>query len=454
VNEGQFTSPWSIASDRHGHTYVGDLSGNGSDRILRLSGTGQFQTVLHDGAAAMAADSVGRLFVASTQSASFVRYTVASGEKLTIATVDPNTFFFHYVGVATDSIGNVYTSLTDQPTDANNRLVEYDGNGIVRHQAPFGNDVGGGLDITAVAIGSVGTSHRVDALTNASSIARFDSALNLVTCCIDVTAGGLHVGRNSAGLSIGLPGGAAYDCAGNLYVVDTPNNRIVKIVENHASSVCSSVSRVLVQPVSLVLTSTPTPSTAALRVGCPAVVCSGRVAIHLIARRAADIASATGSVLGQAGFSVRGGLAQNVLVRLDAAGRALLKAHPGSKVELVATLSGRHPRTVIERHAALKASAQLALGCHAKGTAGQPLPTTAKLSLHSGGKPVTFVYTRPDGSGFYGVSSTAGGGQATNVISPKAVGPWTAAATWPGDSRYFETHTSACTFSVAPAAHG
>jgi hypothetical protein len=160
-----------------------------------------------------------------------------------------------------------------------------------------------------------------------------------------------------------------------------------------------------------------------------------------------------GSVLGSARFSIKGGLAQDVLVQLRAQGRALLKNHPGSKVALVSNLSGRHPSTVIERHAALKATAHVALGCQARGTVGQPLPTTAQLSLSAAGMPVTFVYTRPNGSGFSQVSNTAAGGVATNVISPKAAGPWKAAATWPGDRRHFETHGSVCTFNVATAGH-
>jgi hypothetical protein len=186
-----------------------------------------------------------------------------------------------------------------------------------------------------------------------------------------------------------------------------------------------------------------------MRLGCPSGVCSGTVIIRQVgpALRAAD-ARAGSTVLGRARFSVKGGLARSVLVRLDERGRALLKDHPGSRVELVAMLAGAHPRTVIDRHAWLKATAGVALGCHAHGTAGAPLRTTAKLSSKAHGKPVTFVYTRPDGTSFYMVSSTAHGGLASNVIKPKAAGPWKAAATWPGDSRYFEVHARPCSFTI------
>jgi hypothetical protein len=196
-------SPWGIAVDSAGNTYIANADG---DRVRRVSrstglittwvGTGTVNSLSGDNGPATAARLSGPL------------------------------------GVATDTAGNLYIADT-----YNNRVRKVDAAGMITTVAGNGfyaytGDGGAGTAASlawprAVAVDSAGNlyiadtgNHRVRKLVKATSI--------LTTVAGTGTAGYGGDGGNAAKAYLHSPRGVAVDAAGNLYIVDTDNNRVRK----------------------------------------------------------------------------------------------------------------------------------------------------------------------------------------------------------------------------------
>jgi uncharacterized protein (TIGR03437 family) len=196
-----FNGPFGVAVDATGNLYITDW---GNNRIRKVSPGGIISTVVGNGIPGFSGDGGS----ATTASLNYPR------------------------GVAVDSAGNIYIADT-----SNNRIRKVDPSGIITTVA--GNGVGGfsgdggpateaSLYALAVALDKAGAlyvatewAHRIRRLTP-------DGRITTVAGNGSGTYSG--DGGTSTGASLCGPRGVAVDAAGNVYISDSENDRIRKVL--------------------------------------------------------------------------------------------------------------------------------------------------------------------------------------------------------------------------------
>jgi tripartite motif-containing protein 71 len=227
---GQLAFPRGLASDPAGDTYVADTA---NDRIQVFDPEGRYLRTLGISARTpgpltaprgLAIDPTGRLFVSDTVDArveSFAPLTDAFAGAFGTST-EQATAFNRPAGIAVDPRGSIY--ITDP---ADERIERFWGDGTFLSELGGPNDIGGaqlnGAGSVAVAA-STGDLYVAD--TNHNRILVYSPEGKLLA---RFGAGG---GDGSSGSGQGAfdhPAAIAVDGAGDSYVADTNNNRIVKL---------------------------------------------------------------------------------------------------------------------------------------------------------------------------------------------------------------------------------
>ena len=250
----RFNVPSAVAVDSSGNVYVAD-SGNHTIRkitaagaVTTLAGTaGSSGSADGTGAAArfnvpidVAVDSSGNLYVAERRNHT-IRKITAAGAVTTLAGTagSPGSAdgtgagarFFEPIGVAVDSVGNVYVADTE-----NNTIRKITSTGVVSTFAGTAGTSGLADGTGAAARFNLPMSIAVDsggnvyvATARRSHTIRKINAAGVVTT-IDWTAGlwGSTDGTGAAARFF-VPAGAAADASGNLFVADLFNHTIRKI---------------------------------------------------------------------------------------------------------------------------------------------------------------------------------------------------------------------------------
>lgn len=226
TGNGQFNTPYGLATDSSGNVYVCDVANN---RIQKFDATGTFilrfgntitpATLRLNAPAAIAVDSTnGIVYVADTGSRRIQRYSMTTGNATATAprwgaAGTGNGQFNVPSGIALDSSSNVYVADT-----GNNRVQKFDSiGGYLTKWGSAGTADGRFNTPTGIAVDSSGNVYVVDRGNN--RIQKFSST-------------GTFIAKwGSAGSGNGQfnsPRHIAVDSAGNVYVADTGNNRIQK----------------------------------------------------------------------------------------------------------------------------------------------------------------------------------------------------------------------------------
>ena len=265
--QAQLSSPTGVAVDSDSNLYIADADNNRirkvdpTGTITTFAGTGEhrdggFGEDIGDGGPATAArlvypsgvatDAAGNLYIAGGNR---IRKVDAAGAITTIAGSGHTGFsgdggpavqarLDSAVGVAVDSAGNVY--ITDT---RNNRIRKVDSSGVITTiagtrisgHAAFSGDGGPAVEAhlrrpSGVEIDDAGNLYIVD--THNNRIRKVDTSGIISTIAgSGVSGGGEFGGDGGPAVQAHLydPLGVVRDSAGNLYIADTGNNRIRKV---------------------------------------------------------------------------------------------------------------------------------------------------------------------------------------------------------------------------------
>ena len=245
-----FNYPWGVAVDGSGNVYVVDNSNHmirkidsagvvttlaGSTTSGSTDGTGIAASFYYP--AGVAVDGSGNLYVADNGN-NMIRKIDSAGVVTTLAGsttsgstdgTGPAASFLGPAGVAVDGSGNVYVA-----DSANNMIRKITSTGVVTTLA--GSTTPGSVDgigvaasfnlPCAVAIDGSGNLYVAD--SNNNMIRKITSAGVVTTLAGSTTAG--HADGTGTAASFWGPFGVAVDGSGTLYVADSNNNMIRKIV--------------------------------------------------------------------------------------------------------------------------------------------------------------------------------------------------------------------------------
>jgi sugar lactone lactonase YvrE len=245
-----FYDPRGVAVDASGIVYVADQNNNKIRKInpagvvTTLAGSGGTGSADGTGTAAsfnaptgVAADASGNVYVADysnnkirkINSAGVVTTLAGSGGLGSTDGTGTAASFYHPYGVAVDASGNVYVA-----DEGNQKIRKIDSAGVVTTLAGSGNY--GSTDGTSSAASfdnpsgvAVDASGNVYVADSGNNKIRKISSAGIVT----TLAGGNGYGSTDgtgAAASFSNPSGVAVDASGNVYVADSWNNKIRKIV--------------------------------------------------------------------------------------------------------------------------------------------------------------------------------------------------------------------------------
>lgn len=222
--DGEFIGPRGIAVDSSGDVYVA----GGDPRIQKFNSTGTFIFKFGGSGssnpgefvapAGVAVDSAGNIYVTesfSDRTNDFVQKFNSSGTLLTSwgSQGAGNSQFFGAAGVAVDASGNVYVA-----DPGNHRIQKFtSAGGFITKWGSSGSGDGQFSGPLGVSIDSSGNVYVADTLNN--RIQKFDSSGAFITKWGSAGSGD---GQFSS------PCGVSADTSGNVYVSDTGNSRIQK----------------------------------------------------------------------------------------------------------------------------------------------------------------------------------------------------------------------------------
>ena len=254
----QLNSPAGVAPDGLGNLYIADQN---NDRIRKVDAAGVITTVAGDGTrgyggdggaavaaqlnspAGVAPDGLGNLYIAD-QNNDRIRKVDAAGAIATVA--GDGTFGYggdggaavaaqlnFPAGVAPDGLGNLYIADT-----GNDRIRKVDAAGVITTVAgdgTFGSGGDGGAAVAAqlsspygVAPDGLGNLYIAD--RNNNRIRKVDAAGAITTVAGDGTFGSGGDGGAATQAQLNYPSGVALAAAGNLYIADTANHRIRRLL--------------------------------------------------------------------------------------------------------------------------------------------------------------------------------------------------------------------------------
>ena len=227
---GQLAFPRGLASDPAGDTYVADTA---NDRVQVFDPEGHFLRILGTsargpgpltGPRGLAIDPTDRLFVSDTVD-SRVEMFAPETDAFAGTLAAPGGYkpgFNRPSGIAVDPRGSVYIS-----DPANGRIVRFWGDGTYLSEIGGPDDVGGaGLSAAGSVAVAAASGDLYVADTNHNRILVYSPAGTLLARF------GANSGDGSSGSGAGEfdhPAAVAVDGAGDMYVADTSNNRIVKL---------------------------------------------------------------------------------------------------------------------------------------------------------------------------------------------------------------------------------
>jgi tripartite motif-containing protein 71 len=227
---GQLAFPRGLASDPAGDTYVADTA---NDRVQVFNPEGHFLRAIGASARAsgpltvprgLAIDPTGRLFVSDTDDSRVEEFSPGS-DAFAGNLTSPGGYtsgFNRPAGIAVDPRGSIY--ITD-PADG--RISRFWGDGTYLSELGGPADVGGaGLSEAGSVAVAAGSSDLYVADTNHNRILVYSPTGTLLARF------GANAGDGSQGSGPGEfdhPEAVAVDGAGDMYVADTANNRVVKL---------------------------------------------------------------------------------------------------------------------------------------------------------------------------------------------------------------------------------
>jgi DNA-binding beta-propeller fold protein YncE len=227
---GQLAFPRGLASDPAGDTYVADTA---NDRVQVFDPEGRFLRTLGasarepgplTGPRGLAIDPTGRLFVSDTVDSRVELFSPGS-DAFAGTVAAPGGYasgFNRPAGIAVDPRGSIFIS---DPAGA--RIVRFWGDGTFLSELGGPADIGGaGLSEAGSVAVAAGSSDLYVADTNHNRILVYSPAGTLLARF------GANGGDGSSGSGAGEfdhPEAVAVNGAGNAYVADTDNNRIVEL---------------------------------------------------------------------------------------------------------------------------------------------------------------------------------------------------------------------------------
>jgi CSLREA domain-containing protein len=240
VNTGSLnlSSPYGAAMDGAGNVYIADYANN---RVVEVTPTGTASVVspngltngtTYDGCSTtglcnptgVAVDGAGNLYIVDNANSRVVEMT-PTGATSVVST--PGLTLRDPFGVAVDGTGDLYIA-----DIWNNRVVEVTAAGVasvVNVGTPGGEALNAPQD---VAVDGAGNLYISDAGNN-RIVEMTPAGVASVVNTSNLTGGNTAFGCNTTGLC--SPGGVAVDAAGNLYIADYFNSRVVEVTAGVAS---------------------------------------------------------------------------------------------------------------------------------------------------------------------------------------------------------------------------
>jgi streptogramin lyase len=219
-----FNGPAGVATDSAGNVYVAEV---GNNTIRKITSAGVVTTFARsfNGPADVATDSAGYVYVADTLNGSIRKITPA-GVVTTLAVTGGSPR-----GVATDSAGNVYVA-----DFQNNTILKITPLGVVTTLAGMAGVPGGDDNIGAAARFNAPVGVATDSTGNLYVADSFNNTIRKIvisTGAVSTLAGtaGFTGSTNATGAAARFnnPLSVAIDSAGNVYVADNGNSTIRKI---------------------------------------------------------------------------------------------------------------------------------------------------------------------------------------------------------------------------------
>jgi sugar lactone lactonase YvrE len=257
----QFYYPYGIALDAAGNLFIADTENQrirkvtaATGVITTVAGSGRWGDSGDGGPAALAAfrrlfdvavDPSGNLFIPDTENSRIRKVTATTGRIETLAGSGDEGFsgdggaataarFDHPYGIALDSAGNLYIADTENQrirkvTAATGVITTVAGNGKYGFSGDGGPATAAMLaEPDAVAVDAVGNLYIVD--TDNNRIRRVAAATGVITTVAGNGDGDFYGdGGPATSAALWSPRGVALDSGGNLYIADTYNNRIRRV---------------------------------------------------------------------------------------------------------------------------------------------------------------------------------------------------------------------------------
>ena len=194
--------PSDVAVDAAGNLYIAD---SGNNRIRKVTPDGAISTVAGNGALGLSGD----------------------GGPATSAPLD------YPIGVAIDAAGSLYVAVVSgiRKVTPDGIISTIAGSGVNGHSGDGGPAVGARLNAPqGVAVDAAGNFYIAD--TSDNEIRKVTPNGTISTVAGTGAAGFSGDGGPATSAQLSSPGGVAVDASGNLYVVDTGNNRLRKVAED------------------------------------------------------------------------------------------------------------------------------------------------------------------------------------------------------------------------------
>ena len=198
----ELAGPSDVAVDLAGNLYIAD---NGNNRIRKVTPDGAISTVAGNGALGFSGD----------------------GGPATSAPLD------YPIGVAVDAAGSLYVAVVSgiRKVTPDGIISTIAGSGVNGHSGDGGPAVGARLNAPqGVAVDAAGNFYIAD--TSDNEIRKVMPDGTITTVAGTGAAGFSGDGGPATSAQLSSPGGVAVDASGNLYVVDTGNNRLRKVAED------------------------------------------------------------------------------------------------------------------------------------------------------------------------------------------------------------------------------